>query len=591
MYNLYIEEKKKEKEKLEEKERKKILKYKQKFRSKKQSINIFTSIIGQIPLIYKNYENRVKEFITEMANPEYQIVVKDISSKITNPREEMMKDTKLRKPFIFKGYITEADRIKDVVHNNRLLYNLPDYPDSHELKKDKLRNKSGEITYNFYINIPKRLKTINSNDDINDLINKDKEINNKILLSKKDCNETSTSSNNNTKVSFWNFKNHFSSLRKLSTTEKNKYNELIKKNLIYQPQMRFRARTDLERVYDILNLQHLINEKDRQIIEKQLNNVELYKYKKPKELLNIQHQKSSKPDENKIEDKKYNILPNPIIEEEKKEKEKIQKKNLLYGQKNLYYEPKNNNLKLWARKENLNDEARKFLSSYHYKTHFKATEEAQFNINSKINSKSVEQDLKTCLMIPNIFKTESNELINKNRKINLKKNKKESNLNYVELDKKKDIFNFGEDLYKDEHKKEKDIDYNKLVREYQNNPIFDNVKKVKISADSLRNLSQIAFKTADKSVESEEEEKSEDYEGKSINGFHDRYMKDNNKNNNLVDNENIHNTAKLVLGECKLYSPKSKYNNSFLKTGTGKSMITKGLSINEFLKKYSLSNK
>ena len=164
-------------------------------------------------------------------------------------------------------------------------------------------------------------------------------------------------------------------------------------------------------------------------------------------------------------------------------------------------------------------------------------------------------------------------------------------MNYVELDKKKDIFNFGEDLYKDEHKKEKDIDYNKLVREYQNNPIFDNVKKVKISADSLRNLSQIAFKTADKSVESEEEEKSEDYEGKSINGFHDRYMKDNNKNNNLVDNENIHNTAKLVLGECKLYSPKSKYNNSFLKTGTGKSMITKGLSINEFLKKYSLSNK
>ena len=35
MYNLYIEEKKKEKEKLEEKERKKILRYKQKFRSKK----------------------------------------------------------------------------------------------------------------------------------------------------------------------------------------------------------------------------------------------------------------------------------------------------------------------------------------------------------------------------------------------------------------------------------------------------------------------------------------------------------------------------------------------------------------------------
>ncbi len=34
MYNLYIAEKKQEKNKIEEKERKKILKYKQKFRSK-----------------------------------------------------------------------------------------------------------------------------------------------------------------------------------------------------------------------------------------------------------------------------------------------------------------------------------------------------------------------------------------------------------------------------------------------------------------------------------------------------------------------------------------------------------------------------
>ena len=34
MYNLYIAEKQEKKEKLEEKERKKILKYKQKFKSK-----------------------------------------------------------------------------------------------------------------------------------------------------------------------------------------------------------------------------------------------------------------------------------------------------------------------------------------------------------------------------------------------------------------------------------------------------------------------------------------------------------------------------------------------------------------------------
>ena len=517
-----------------------------------------------------------------MANPESKIVVKDISSRITNTREDFLKDTQIRKPFIFKGYTTEADRIKDVVYNNRLLFNLPDYPDSQESRREKLRNKSEEIIYNFHINIPTRYKTINSNDDMNNLNSDDRGQNIKNVSKK----ENESNSNNATKDSFWNHKNKFSSLRKLSETEKNKYNELIKKNLICQPQMRFRARTDLERVYDILNLQR-INEKDRQIIEKQLNSVELYKYKKPKELFNIQCKKSKNP-ETKIEDKKYNILPNPIIEEEKKEKEKIQKKNLLYGKKNLFYEPKNNNSKLWARKENLNKEARKFLSSYHYKTHFKATEEAQFNVNnSKNKSQSVEQEQKACLMIPNIFQTENNELINKKNKLfNLKHYKIKDNLNYLELDKKEDIFNFGEDLDKDE--KIKVIDYNKLVKEYQNNPIFDHVQKVKISADTLRNLSQLAFKKTEKTIDSEDEEKSEDYEGKDTSRKYDRYMKGNDKKNNLIDSVNIHNTAKYILEECKLYSPKSKFNNSFLKSGTGKSMITKGLSINDFLKKYSL---
>ena len=87
-----------------------------------------------------------------MKNPEYKIVINDISSKVTNPREELMKETesKIRKPFIFKGYKSEADRIKDVVYNNRLLYNLPDYPDtqSERLHKEKSSINSNNIKYN-----------------------------------------------------------------------------------------------------------------------------------------------------------------------------------------------------------------------------------------------------------------------------------------------------------------------------------------------------------------------------------------------------------------------------------------------------------
>ena len=116
-----------------------------------------------------------------MRNPEYKIVINDISSKITNPREELMKEkeSNLLKPFIFKGYKSEADRIKDAVYNNRLLYNLPDYPDeqSERISKEKSEKNKKDIIYNFNINIPQKYNTINNNDDIDahGLINKDKE--------------------------------------------------------------------------------------------------------------------------------------------------------------------------------------------------------------------------------------------------------------------------------------------------------------------------------------------------------------------------------------------------------------------------------
>ena len=57
--------------------------------------------------MYKNYENRVKDFIRDMANPSSQVVIKDVTEKIDNCRLELMKmnESKLQKPFVFKGYI------------------------------------------------------------------------------------------------------------------------------------------------------------------------------------------------------------------------------------------------------------------------------------------------------------------------------------------------------------------------------------------------------------------------------------------------------------------------------------------------------
>ena len=104
----------------------------------------------------------------------------------------------------------------------------------------------------------------------------------------------------------------------------------------------------------------------------------------------------------------------------------------------------------------------------------------------------------------------------------------------------------------------------------------------------MKALSEIAFnfKKEENSHESENEEKSENLEENITNRLNKKYMED--KKNNLVV-ENIHDTAKIILEQCNIYSSKSKFNNSFLKSRSGKTMITKGLSINDFLKKYSLN--
>lgn len=523
-----------------------------------------------------------------MKNPEYKIVIKDISSKITNPREEFLKDKKIRKPFIFKGYTTEADRIKNVSYNNKLLYNLPDYPESHSerLKKEKNKTKTKEIKYDFNIILPKKIKTFNSEDDLNELVNNDNNIN---VIQNKTINALNNL-NTHRRGSLFNFINNSSShLRKLTETEKNKFKDLIKKNLIYQPQMRFKARTDLERIYDNLNFNYL-QEKDRHIIEKQLTKIDLYNYKKPKDLLKMPKSSDIIKDDNEniLENKKYKILPNPILEEKQKEMDKKRKEKILYGEKNLFYEPNNNNNKLWARKDNLNNDARKILGSYHYKTHFKATEEAQFNI--KNNSKSIDKEFKTCLMIPNIFNTQGYEFLdskpNKLVKLKNKKRANKSQMNYKELEKMYDLFNFGDDLYKEDEEK---LDYKELENDhfYNNNPLFENKERIKPNDDYMKTLSKIAFNNPERQIINVTEENTEDNEEKSDHELNHRYYYGN--KDKTIDNKNIYKAAKLILGECNVYNTKSKFNNSFLKSRAGKTMITNGLSVSEFLKKHCLN--
>jgi len=410
--------------------------------------------------MYKNYEKRVKDFITEMTNPSSQIVITDITEKVNNCRQELMNESQMQKPFIFKGYINEQDRINDTVKYNKLLFNLPDYPE--EKNKSKSKDKS---------------------------IDKDKETPPKInfhIKENKIENENNKTIPNNQSLSLDATKTKsgkdpmkFSYKRRMSSVEKNQIKALIKKDSILQPQMKFTARTDLERVYDVLKGDYIKNNNEREIIERQLKHINLYNYKKPKELLK---QDKSDFDED---------LEVKIKEEKKDEKDKKSIKNIknIYGPSNVYYEARNNDKKTWARKDTLNLEAKGLFSSYHVKTHFKATEEIAGNKSAKKNLKE------TCFLLPHLLpknhryeklNTDGN-LYNSNNRTN-KSVKYSKAFDYSKLEDTRKLFNFDEEYEKNDNNKNEEGNYNGV-----NNPIFNN-RKDDIDPHSLNVLSKLAFK-------------------------------------------------------------------------------------------------
>jgi hypothetical protein len=81
-----------------------------------------------------------------------------------------------KRPLVFRGYITEADRIKDTVKNNKYLYYLPDYE---KIKKErkKLKESSSPTNTSKYSKILK-----SSSLDKNDINEKNKLINKNIKI-------------------------------------------------------------------------------------------------------------------------------------------------------------------------------------------------------------------------------------------------------------------------------------------------------------------------------------------------------------------------------------------------------------------------
>ena len=201
----------------------------------------------------------------------------------------------------------------------------------------------------------------------------------------------------------------------------------------------------------------------------------------------------------------------------------------------------------------LNSEAEGILSEYHIKTHFKACAEVA---EKKINYKNLK------LSRNNLHKrtyTLDNNDLNKKRILNF-----EEPENLIDYD-----------------------DYNK-----NENPYFLR-KNDTVDPQTLKALSNLAF-TKDSIIRGDNPIVGQYIPtGKKNKYYHKRKLVD--ENSVLIDGKILYKDSQFdiiankVLNICNIYKKKNLNNNSNLKKGSGKLMFTKGLSVDQFRRKYNIN--
>jgi len=397
-----------------------------------------------------------------MINPETQVTINDNTNN--NINDEVTKKNKdafiQKKPFIFKGYTNEKERIKEHIKNNQFLNGINEY-DSIKTKKEKNKLFKNILKNN-------RHKIISPLSKL-DLSNKSPSIDKSINLSQ---------SNNISVI-----------IHKLFPSNK------------------------LKPKYNLKSLFNSQNSKNKIII------------KKIKSLSNENNKQ-----------KNFQEL-NQITQYISKTKNMNQRKTL--------------------RKNFKSNENHEIFNSYNYKLHFKAAEEIAENKMNKNN--------KSLLLLPNLFQ--------------IKKSKEKNNK-----------FIYEEKQENKTQEESEDDSYNSF---YNNNPFNDNKKRTKYNPNLMKQLSKIAFEK-DKNKKFFEQESKKDL---NISQTYDKKIKKMNiKDENEVEIEGeifekttqFNLITKKVLQICKVYNNTRKKSKNIVKAGDGKNMMTKGLSVNNFIRKYKL---
>ena len=168
--------------------------------------------------------------------------------------------------------------------------------------------------------------------------------------------------------------------------------------------------------------------------------------------------------------------------------------------------------------------------------------------------------------MPNLFQNKSttfnNEILNHTYKDT--KNKSEEDLIDININNEDDLLS----------EKDMKIKYDKNKNPFKPKKIFEK-NKIKLIKD-------IAFNKVKKGRNN----KKDDYDENKL------FDKNIDEDNIMIDDE-IYNKKKQfelitnkILDKCNIFNHKSKFNNTILKKRNGKLMFTRGLSVNQFEKKY-----
>lgn len=371
-------------------------------------------------------------------------------------------------------------------------------------------------------------------------------------------------------------------------SQKNKYN-------LIQPSMRFKPRTDLERVYDSLKEREVIDSKS---LKRQMHKMGLVSQTFQNESLD------SDDEENYYNATNYNYAKQKMLEQNEEYKKKMHNK-IIEDRKEMI-KMRKKYMEINANKRRVdNSEFRNVRPDLHKKTHFKAMENLTM--------------FKTSTMNHNLFKSFSKEDIERQNKFIETKN---NFYNTITLNGfyPKQRFNTSMGGFRKNMKRQANTTMNstnpnsfgqnkgnfsligntkilkdlEITKEIANsNPLLFNMNFNSIKADTgtfnvsneqLDILRKIAF---EKAPPEEELSTKELKDLMKTNEVYDEYKKE---QNIVIDGEEFKKTeldkiADKVLNKCNWNEKKQKYT---MRGGNGKLMFTNGLTLKEFEMKYGL---